>query len=173
MSVFVLFWFAVFCLGLEVLNTAQQLIKMVARSVLVTVVGLACCCDSGHALRLLPTIAAVQRQTPTIAAFASFILCTTTPLLAAEPPTPVIAPSPSAAAIAPSEPAVPASTAGATGTINGVSAVMATDEEAKALREAAKSLELPNVAADSDLGRLLSGEIKPANSVQSPRAHSN
>ena len=144
-----------------------------ARSVLVTVVGLACCCDSGHALRL-PKIAAVQRQTPTIAAFAtSFILCTTTPLLAAEPPTPVIAPSPSAAAIAPSEPAAPASTAGATGTINGVSAVMATDEEAKALREAAKSLELPNVAADSDLGRLLSGEIKPANSVQSPRAHSN
>ena len=169
MSVFVLFGNKV-----EVLNTAQSAHHMpCARSVLVTVVGLACCCESGHALRLLPTIAAVQRQTPTIAAFASFILCTTTPLLAAEPPTPVIAPSPSAAAIAPSEPAAPASTAGATGTINGVSAVMTTDEEAKALREAAKSLELPNVAADSDLGRLLSGEIKPANSVQSPRAHSN
>ena len=52
--------------------------------------------------------------------------------------------------------------------------VVATEEQAKELRAAAEKLELPDVPANSDLGKLLAGEGFPAStSVQSPRAHSN
>ena len=61
------------------------------------------------------------------------------------------------------------------GTVNGVSAVVATEAEAAKLASEAAKLQLPNVPASSDLAKLLEGSSPPGSrsAVSDPRAHSN
>ena len=108
---------------------------------------------------------------------AACLICSvpTTPLAFAPYPLPALAvdavEQPRAATSAPTDASSAASQEQRVqGSVNGARAVVATEAEVKALRSEAQSLTLPPVPADSDLGKLLSGEATlPSNGVQAPR----
>ena len=107
---------------------------------------------------------------PIAGAIAGLVVLSSSPL-AAEPPPLSLPPALLSMPASPSDPASSLSDDDARRVEGSLRAVLATEAEAKELRAKAQSLAVPSVPTDSDLGRLLSGENKPAGSSQSPRAH--
>ena len=113
----------------------------------------------------------VLRASPhAVAAVAACVLCTATavPSVGAADPTAPLPPAVAAQATIPTN-------ADDARLVKGTSqrTTVASKEEVDELRAAADKIKVPDVPADSDLGRLLSGEASLPSSVSSPRAHGN